>query len=87
MDLAVERTTTCVLLELLAAGPLAGALEDGGVSALGIAAMGGHAKVRIRSTAGRLSPGRCTSTSSERPRGREGSVGRRGKVRHGGCSN
>ncbi|CAM9518472.1 unnamed protein product [Hapterophycus canaliculatus] len=45
VDLAVERDTTCVLLELLAAGPHAGALEDGGVSALGIAAMGGHAKV------------------------------------------
>ncbi|CAN0120287.1 unnamed protein product [Scytosiphon promiscuus] len=44
VDLAVERDTTCALRELLVAGPRVSALDDGGVSALGIAAMGGHAK-------------------------------------------
>lgn len=45
VDLAVERGDTGVLRELLAAGPHADALDDGGLSALGIAAQGGHAKV------------------------------------------
>ncbi|CAM9270749.1 unnamed protein product [Ectocarpus sp. 12 AP-2014] len=44
VDLAVERGTTDVLLEILAARPHVDALDDKGVSALGIAARKGHAK-------------------------------------------
>ncbi|CAN0242872.1 unnamed protein product [Ectocarpus fasciculatus] len=44
VDLAVERDTTDVLLEILAARPHVDALDGRGVSALGIAARKGHAK-------------------------------------------
>lgn len=50
VDLAVERGDTFVLKELLAAGPHADALSDGGLSAMGIAAQGGFAKVSVYHT-------------------------------------
>lgn len=46
VDLAVERGTTDVLMEILAYRPHVDALDGRGVSALGIAARKGHAKVK-----------------------------------------